>query len=277
MKRFFALSAVALVAGQSVAAHDFWLLPSQFAVAPGAPLSIGFMIGHANEVEPWNLTWERLASLRSYGPNGVTDHQASVTPTTKVAAGGAQIALQGEGTHAVVMESYHSTSTLEATKFNDYIKLEGLTAAIDRRAATGATGKPGRELYSRRAKALVQVGGRVTDLPLRPIGLTLEIVPERNPYAPATTTKFPVRVLFQGRPLVGALIDLTALGTGTEPTQPQRTDAAGRATFDIPRTGNWKINTIWARPVDGRPETDFDTVFASLTFGYPTGARAGAR
>jgi uncharacterized GH25 family protein len=252
----------------SAAAHDFWLQPARFSAASATPLKINFMIGHGNEVEPWNLTWERMHSLRSYGPDGLVDHQASIIPTTANNPGGATIALTGAGTHMVVMESYHSTSDLPAKKFNDYAELEGLTAAIEHRRRTGALGKPGREVYSRRAKTLVQVGDTVTDHPLRPIGLTLEIIPERNPYAPATTTKFPVRVFLHGKPLAGALIDLTALGSGTEPTQGQRTDADGRATFDIPRAGAWKINTIWARPVEGRPDTDFDTVFASLTFGY---------
>ena len=270
MKLTLAALFVASLLSQPAAAHDFWLQPTRFAVASAAPLKIGFMIGHGNEVEPWHVTWERLHSLRSYGPAGLTDHQASVVPAATSNPGGATIALTGPGTHMVVMESYHSTSNLPAKKFNEYAKLEGLTAAIEHRRRTGASVKPGREVYSRRAKTLVQVGDAVTDLPLKPIGLTLEIIPERNPYAPASTTMLPVRVFFHGRPLVGALIDLTALGSGGEPTQSQRTDANGRATFVIPRIGAWKINTVWARPVEGRAETDFDTVFASLTFGYST-------
>lgn len=269
--------AALLFASQAAVAHDFWLQPERFATQPGAPLAVAFMIGHGSEVEAWRLTWERLLSLRSYGPGGLADHQAAVTPTSKTDKGGASISLTDAGTHMLVMESYHATSDLPAAKFDAYAKLEGLTAAIEQRALTGASAKPGRELYSRRAKTLIQVGDAIDDTPLKAIGLTLEIVPERNPYAPASTTRFPVRVLFHGRPLAGALIDLTALGMGTEPTQAQRTDAEGRATFDIPRAGAWKINTIWARPITGRPEADFDTVFASLTFGYPLTSRAEDR
>ena len=45
-------------------------------------------------------------------------------------------------------------------------------------------------------------------------------------------------------------------------------DAAGRASFAVPRTGTWLINVIWTKPIKGNPKADFDTTFSSLTFGY---------
>lgn len=273
MKAFVACLFAVLLLVPAVHAHDFWLQPAQFQTSTLKPLKVDFMIGHSDEVERWNLTWERLHSFKSYGPDGVIDHQLAVTPGSSRDAGGAVIALQREGTHVVAMESYHSISDLAAEPFNAYALKEGLTAAILRREAAGTTAANGREMYSRRAKTLVQVGDVPSDNVLRPVGHTLEVIPDHNPYAAMSETRFPVRVLFQGRPLAGALVDLTALGTGTEPTQGQRTDAKGRVTFDIPRQGAWKINVIWARVVEGRPEADFDTVFASLTFAYPTAVK----
>lgn len=267
MKLTLALALAIALSAQPALAHDFWVLPERFQAAEGAPVKVSFRIGHGREVEPWNLTWERLHSFRSFGPGGLVDHQASIVPSGPGVDGGGLVTLKGAGTHVVAMESYHSTSVLPGVRFNEYVELEGLTAIRERRERDAKANDGGREVYSRRAKALIQVGDALSDTALRPVGHTLEIVPERNPYAPSTG-RLPVRVLFQGRPLAGALIDLTALSKGTEPTQGQRTDAQGRATFDVPREGNWKINVIWGRPVEGRPDSDFDTVFASLTFGY---------
>ena len=94
----------------------------------------------------------------------------------------AQISLAGPGTHLIALESYQQPISLKAEKFNAYIKEDGLTQAIDYRTQNKATGTPGREIYSRRAKVLLQVGDAPSDQVLRPIGQTLEIVPLRNPY-----------------------------------------------------------------------------------------------
>jgi uncharacterized GH25 family protein len=262
------LVATLLAAAAPAFAHDFWLRPEAFAVAPGQPLGLAIQIGHGREVDSWAFGWDRLHSFTSIGPAGVRDQQAALAPAAHAPDAAATVTLAEPGTHMLVVESYHSRSDLPGDKFTAYAELEGLTAAIKARKAAGTTEAPGRELYSRRAKALVQVGKTLSDV-TRPIGLTLEIVPGRNPYAPSTDNRFPVQILFQGRPLAGALVDLTALDLGTEPFQPQRTDAQGGASFEIPRDGAWKINVIWARPMTGHADAEFDTVFSSLTFGYP--------
>jgi hypothetical protein len=35
--------------------------------------------------------------------------------------------------------------------------------------------------------------------------------------------------------------------------------------------GEWLLNVVWTRPLVGDPRGDWDTVFSSLTFGYPRG------
>ena len=35
------------------------------------------------------------------------------------------------------------------------------------------------------------------------------------------------------------------------------------------RDGEWLLNVVWTRPLTGDRGADFDTVFSSLTFGYP--------
>lgn len=265
----FLISVSALLAAVTPAlAHDMWIATPSFSVAVGQAAPVSLRVGHADEEDPWNAPWERVHSFRSYGPNGVQDHQAALVVPPPKNAPNANITLDGAGTHIVALESYHSTSTLDAAKFTEYLKTEGLDAAIRLRAATGASEKPGVEIYSRRAKMLVQVGGTPSANVLRPIGQTLEIVPLTNPYARGSETVLPVRVLFQGRPLVGAQVRVLPLGVKNGTVQKVRSDTDGRASFNVPNRGEWLVMVVHARPMDGHPSAAFDTIFASLTFGF---------
>ncbi|MEO1309963.1 MAG: DUF4198 domain-containing protein [Pseudomonadota bacterium] len=265
MKRL--LAAALFCAATSASAHDFWLAPAAFQMdAPGVT-RVDFSIGHASKVEPWNLQWSRVYSLRTYTAEGVADHQRSIIPKTPLAPGFARVALEAAGTHVVAFESRDSFSELEAERFNAYAEKEGLVAVLSARENAGTTDESGRETYSRRAKALVQVGDVVTDNVLEPIGQTLEIVPLRHPYALGDDRALPVRVLFRGEPLQGALIDLTDLASGDGPLQSRRTDAAGVATFEVPEAGAFKLNVIWGVSTPASDRAEFDTIFCSLTFG----------
>ena len=170
------------------------------------------------------------------------------------------------------MQSNHAQSTLPAARFNDFAAEEGLTPALQTRAAAGQQNAPGREIYSRRAKALVQIGPyapRTGTAVLRPLGLSLEVVPLRNPYAPRPDGRLPVRILFKGRSLPGALVKLTNLDADERPVATRRSDRAGLATLVVPQRSKWLVNVVWTEPLKNDPRADFDTTFSSLTFGYP--------
>jgi hypothetical protein len=184
------------------------------------------------------------------------------------------IAFSKPGTYVLVMETdARAQSHLPAIRFNDYLKVEGLTPALEQRERTHRTGADGSENYSRRAKSLVQV--RAQDaasyaLVTEPLGLLLEIVPEKNPYALPQSATLPVRVIYEGRPLAGALIKLTNLEHDEAPFEMHLTDREGRARFAMPTQGAWLLNVIWTKVLPETRETDFETVFSSLSFGFPS-------
>ena len=268
MRRAIAVVAAACCAIGPTYAHEMWLQPSASLVRPGQTVDIAILVGDAADVTPWHFTWDKLHSFKSYGPEGIVDLQTKILPITDRAPGNASLRWISPGTRMLVLETYQAAIELPAEKFNAYIVEDGLAAAIAQRQHTGTTDKPGRELYSRRVKALIQVGDITTDDVLRPIGETLEIVPERNPYAPGNDTKMPIHVVFEGQPLAGALVALTALGTGAKPLQTVITDVKGHAVFDIARRGNWLISAVWTRPMTDAHAADYDTIFASLSFGF---------
>jgi uncharacterized GH25 family protein len=265
--RVIALAA-ALVWTGPASAHDFWVQPQRFWVAPSDPVATSVQVGHGGRRAAWPVKVARVLDFRSVGPEGASDHRH------RLRQGGTEVPLSFPlaGTYVLAMQTNHADSVLPGPRFNAYLEEEGLTPALELRRRTGRTQTPGRELYSRRAKALVQVGP-LTGSQLhvtRPLGLTLEIVPERNPYALKTGEALPVRVVFEGEPLAGALVKFTDLSADAEPVAQQRTDGAGRTTFKAPGSGEWLLSVVWTKPVK-HPKADFDTTFASLTFGFSGG------
>ncbi|WP_174296298.1 DUF4198 domain-containing protein [Sphingomonas bacterium] len=268
LRGVIAVVAAACAAPSSVQAHEMWLQPSASVVRPGETVDVAMLVGDAADVTPWKFAWDKLHSFKSYGPEGIIDQHAAILPVTDRTPSNASLRWETPGTYILVLETYHAAIELPADKFNAYIIEDGLAAAITQRQRTATTDRPGRELYSRRVKALIQVGDTVSDEVLQPIGETLEIVPERNPFARGTDPRMPIRVVFEGRPLPGALVALTALGTGAKPLETRITDAGGHAAFDIARRGNWLISVVWTRPMTDVRAADYDTIFASLSFGF---------
>lgn len=250
------------------AAHDFWLQPQDFSPAVGAAVGITFQIGHGVDRQRWGNGLERIIILQSFFPGQQKDLRGSVRETTQQDFAAV---LAPAGVHAVVMQSTPAFSELPALRFNDYAKTEGLVPIAAARQREGTTGKPGRELYTRRAKTLLQAGPAGTGnqaMATRPIGLKLEIIPERNPYALGTSRRLPVRVVYRGRNLANATVKFTDLDQDSKPLATAITDRNGRASFTIPTTGKYLLNVVWSERLVGDSRADFDTTFSSLTFGF---------
>lgn len=263
MKRAAAL-ALALTAS-AASAHDFWIAPDRYRT-PAAPaeIRVTFRVGTAAEPEDWRVWRERLVALRSIGPGGVTDQQRDIETGQP---GYAILRLDKAGSHVVTLESAPAESDLPAGEFNDYAQHEGLAAVRDWRAANGQDRANGRELYARRAKAIIQTGTRLSDVGT-PVGLSLEIVPLRHPLALKPGAALPVTLRFRGKPLAGARIHIESLSGVTGGNAGTITDSEGAAAFTFPHEGAWKIAAVWSVPIADNLRADFDTLFASLTFGY---------
>jgi len=146
----------------------------------------------------------------------------------------------------LVMQSTHAFSELPSIRFNDFAKVEGLTPAIAWRAANNRNDTPGREIYSRRAKILIRIGDEIGNdaFVSRPVGLLLEIVPLHDPYTLAPGEALPVQVLYSGKSLAGALVQLTNLDFDARSVAANLTNASSKTIFIVPRVGKWLVNTI---------------------------------
>ncbi|MEP7131405.1 MAG: DUF4198 domain-containing protein [Sphingomicrobium sp.] len=262
------------LAATPAAAHDFWIQPLSYQVAVGQPLAATFQVGHGPFRQRWGNDIRKIPLLLDISVAGRTNQRSNVRSD---ATADYMVRLGTPGLHILAMETAYAYSSLPALRFNDYVKAEGLTLPIAARVQTKSSNLPGRERYSRRAKSLVQIGPQTaanSRLVTRPLGMKLEIVPEKNPYELDRTHRLPIFVIYNGKRLPGASVRLTSLEFDARPIESEITDRWGRATFTVPQVGSWLLNVIWSEPVRGDSEADFDTTFSSLTFGYDPARRA---
>jgi uncharacterized GH25 family protein len=255
----------------SASAHDFWLQPTDYWTGPNVVTAIELQVGHGPFRQRSPIRASRISRFEATSPDGtVVDLRRGLRPGGATDDGDFRLANRGSYVLALQTDDQAQTH-LPAIRFNDYLHVEGLTPALEQRARLHRTDADGSERYSRCAKAIVQVGpsGAATrDQVSRPVGLPLEIVPDANPYAVPRLASLPVHVIYAGRPLAGALVKLTDLKNDASPFEMHLTDRDGRATFTMPRSGNWLLNVIWTKPLPASADTDFETIFSSLSFGF---------
>lgn len=269
MRKFWFILAFSLLAGPA-SAHDFWLQAHPFVMPKPDRVLIAVLVGHGTARDRWGVDASHVVKFHTIGPDGDVDRK-SVMALGSVGYD-AILPLTRPGAYILAMETTQTASQLPFLRFNDYINYEGDTPVIEQRKRLDQEHADGREVYSRRAKTIIQVGkvdaasiARVT----RPLGMTLEIVPEKHPQALGNDHNLPLRVLFNGRPLAAALVKLTNLDADAEPVAKLRTGSDGRVTMHIPKPGKWQLNVIWSVPLHNDPRADFATTFSSLAFALP--------
>ena len=256
--------------------HEFWLAPASYRVAVGAPVPIKLLVGENFRGEAWPRPTRRVRRFVRLGPADSTDLRPalladSVAPVVRCAT---------PGTHLVVLTSQPAFIELPADKFTAYLKEEGLTPALRQRETTGvAATKPGREAYRRCAKTLLlagPLGPAAADTAYRRVlGLPLELVPEQNPYRLAPGAALTVRLLRQGQPVAGALVQVWETGQPAARHFSTHTNQQGRLLLRLPGAGPYLLAAVQmeAAPPALAPRADWLSTWASLTFGGPAGAR----
>lgn len=262
-----------------VAAHDFWLQPGEYWISSNTLNSMTLQVGHGPFRQRSPIPARRITRFQAISPNGdvVELHeQLRLGQATK----DGDFRLASPGVHVLVLQTDDRAEThLPSIRFNDYLKAEGLTPALDQRTRQNRMNADGSERYSRCAKSIVQVGAsdsRLQGQVGKPVGLPLEIVPEENPYGVPRPAILPVRVIYAGHALAGALVKLTNLEDDASAFEVHVTDRDGRARFTMPRSGSWLLNVIWTKALPRSEATDFETIFSSLSFGFPTERPEGA-
>ena len=255
------LTILATLAAPPLAAHEFWIEPAAWTAAPGAVLALRLRVGEPFAGEPLPRDPAHLARFTAVGGEGERPipGAAGVDPAGMLAA--------GPGAYVVVYGSHPGALRMDAARFDAYLAEEGLESIRRERERRGEQDLPVRERFSRCAKALIRVGEVAAEgaLFLRPVGLALELVPEADPTRAPAGSELPVRLLHEGEPVAGALVAAVPAGRPAARVT-ARTDATGRVVLPLGEPGAWLISAVHMLRAPAGSGTDWESLWASLTF-----------
>ena len=257
----FAAACVAL-ATTPLFAHDFWIEPTQLAPQVGQSVGLRLRVGE-------RLAGDAVPLLATHVKRFVVVAGDAAEPQPVAGRRGddpaGRLRAEAPGLHVVGYWSHPSGVELPADKFDAYLRDEGLDTISAQRAARPPSTAMVREQYARCAKSLLQVGPASPAQADRRLGLPLELVAERNPYAIGPDQRLPLRLTYQDRPLAGALV-VAINSLDPSARQSARSDTEGRVSFAVRPGGLWLIKAV--HMVEARADTgaDWSSLWASLTF-----------
>lgn len=254
-----ALAAVLLIVS-AASAHDTWLIADSGLVAVGQPVILSLTSGDAFPQDDFAIDPRRVkrAVVR------LGDSTRALSKPRPAAQALRYEWIPGtEGTAAAGVDLAPKILVLEPGKIEEYLREIDATPQV--RAEWAALGGKRKwvESYSKHAKTFIRVGRPLEDLSsTRPLGLGLELVPERDPTALDAGQTLTVLVLHRGRPLAGFAVG--AIHEGSENATFARTDSAGRARVVLASRGRWLLNgTLIRRSLS--PKLVWESDFTTLT------------
>lgn len=260
MKIRVAAFAFSLLATAALA-HDTWLIANQLRVAPKATVTLDLTSGvEFPKLEigpkPENVP---SASARLAGRTLEITEKAAAPQSLQFKA-----QLSDPGIAAIWIKLPARTLELKPEQvkmFNDEVNAP---ADLQKEYDDMPEPKHWRGTSRKNPKTFVRVGEPKNDTSWKePVGLGLEIVPEKDPTALRVGDGFPVRVLRDGAPLAG--FALNAVSAGDKKGETQKTDDAGRAAFKLNKAGGWLLRGVEAHKAS-TPELNFEATSTSLTF-----------
>ena len=249
-----------LLACTPLLAHDFWIEPATFLPQPGQVVGVRLRVGQdlVGDALPRDPALLNEFVLQDGAKRVPVMGRAGMNP-----AGFFRV--EDAGLRVIGYHSHTSPMDLEASKFNAYLKEEGLDAVAAKRAQRHQTDAKVRELFARCAKSLVLTGAPSAMQADRALGFPLELVAEKNPYA---GRDLPVRLIYENRPLVGALV-VAINRFKPEEKLSMRSDREGRVRFVLPAEGMWMIKAVHMVEAPAGAGADWLSYWASLTFESP--------
>lgn len=263
IKILFALF-LAVCFSADISAHEYWFEPETFFPKQEEKTVVHLYVGDGltkdREERPFQP--EKTPLFKLFSVKNDWDLKPSLVenalPIYTFSAGDA-------GNYLLAMERNWSYIKLEAGKFEDYLREDGIEFIIAERAKLGESKKEGSERYSRYLKSLLQVGDKRTDVYKKKLGMKLEIMPLENPYSKRVGDKIKFQIFFDGKPLADRTI---FANNRTSETQKTKTDKDGKATFKLDRSGLWIVRLVnMQRCQIDCGEAVWESFWGAITFG----------
>jgi uncharacterized GH25 family protein len=242
-------------------AHDTWLIPSSFVVARDAILSLDLTSGMMFPALDTSIKPERLERARCR----LAGHEFELTEfVSQLTSLRFSSRLNEPGIATFWVDLKPRALQLNTAQVREYLDEIGASPALRKAWSAAKRPRRWRELYTKHSKTFVRVGEPGSDQSWAgPVGMRLEIVPEKDPTALRAGDAFPVRVLKDGSPLqdfsLGLVFEKARHGTIA------KTDSAGRVTVHINRKGRYMLRGTDLRKTS-QPDIDWESDFTTLTF-----------
>lgn len=255
--------ALALLTSFPATAHEYWISADDYTVAPGETVSARLKVGQM--MEGTEVPWlsRQIKTFQYYAPD---------KPQDAVGREGDRPALVYEATepglHIIAQETLPLELTFDTLEeFREYLEYEGLERFVAVHLDRGLPEADFTEVYSRSAKALVQVGPVQPQHQDRQLGLAFELTALKNPYAGQPA--LPVALTWQGSPEANTQISVFRELDGEVERTLISTGPDGRAEIPLHKDGGrYLLNAVHLEPVAGDGPV-WESNWASLTFELP--------
>ena len=249
----------AAMSAASARAHEFWLEPSSYTLAPDKEISIRhiydpfFKGDDLPFVTEWHPRYIVLDGGRERKVNGFDGDLPAV-----------QIKFSEPGLKVFGYFGAYEPQTFDThAAFEKYAHKIGYGTLAERHKTLGKPETGIVESYARNTKLLLGVGDSAgAD---RALGLPFELVAERNPYGLAPGATLPVRLLLHGKPSAGMTITTFSAAAPENPTTTV-TDRDGRAQIALSARGAYLLNAVHMFEPSPSAKADWESLWASLTF-----------
>ena len=272
--RALGVCVIALAVAAQLFAHDFWLVPDAFRIAPGELLQVRGQTSSAFPSSLSAITVDRVGEALVIGARGRT-------AVVDFSHAGTSLLLHHRPREAgqfVVAMTIQPRSVRESPEsFRRYLTLEGAPEVLERLEREG--GFPTDSItrrYAKYAKTIVEVGANGPRAFPIIAGHPLEFVPLTDPASVRPGGRVAFQLLLAGRPLAnakvhagsvmrpnGAMLDDLA---DTERHVQLQTDANGIVDVEVDRAGLWNVRALYLLPADEGSAVDWETHWVTLVF-----------
>ncbi len=245
-------------------AHEFWISPGSYQVAPGTAITLTTRVGENFKGGSGIYNPNRFARYDAFTAAGEMPVTGRIgdNPVTLDAP---------EGLVTVVHETLDlSLRYTDPAKWQAFVDHKAFDGAMARHAARGLPDAGFVEAYRRFAKSLVAVGdGAGFD---RQVGLRTEILALDNPYT-TDRSSIRVQVFLQNAPRVNAQVEIfDKAPDGTVTVSLTRTDGRGMAVVPVTPGHSYLVDAVTlVETANNDPAAGpvWQSLWAALTFAVP--------
>jgi len=262
-------ASVVLATALAASAHEMFLKPQSFYLAPNTNTAVALYNGTFDKSEN-PVTRERMGDVSIMVGGKVSHPGAGLWRDDKVTSY-LGVAVKEPGTYVVGVSTKPKIIELSADNFEAYLKHDGIEDVLKARQAARAPRTSVRERYSKHVRTILQVGSTQTNDFSRPLGYPAEILIQQNPAALKVGDTLSFKALYKGQAMKGQLVYASFEGFhghsadgGHINAVRLRTDAAGMGSFKITRPGKWYVTLINMQKATG--DADYESNWSTVTF-----------